>query len=557
VSTRTLLRFLSASVITSAGLLSAGCEPNSTPQTTDSQTNWLKSCSYDAECGAYSCVCNVCTLPCGSDEACADAPGSVCVGADDPGAVAVCGGSPAPGAGMCLPACGEGTCASGQTCLAGVCTVSPVPTTSVNVGTGTRYQSLIGFGAGEAFGEAGIVSNPRSAALYRAAFADLGLDLIRLRDRYGRTGEDDLSTARAVVDGAANVLGRTPTILLSSWSPPPSLKANGAVNCGASDACTLRQVAGAFDYAGFGAYWRSSIDAYVAAGVVPDYVGIQNNANWQPGAGQMSEACRFLPVEGTAPVVTSGGTVNLAFAGYAEALAATLSAFAGLANPPRILAPETTDFESVADYANELPPGSVDALAHHLYGVDPLDIDTTALDDMGSLGTSMGKPIIQTEMGADGFGTAVLVHHMLAVEGASAYVQAALTGPTSGPYTNPNALLGISSTDFTLQEPYHAMRHFALHTDPGWVRVDAASSRPNMLASAWLSPSGDALTVVLVNQGAREHSAALTLDAAYSNVSVTRTVFDGTERFADLGGLGPEAVVVMPPRSVVTVAYSN
>jgi O-glycosyl hydrolase len=556
VSARTLLRFLSAPVI-AAGFLVAGCEPNSVPQTTDSQTNWLKSCTYDADCGAYSCVCNVCTLPCSSDDACADAPGSVCVAADDPGAVAVCGGSSAPGSGMCLPPCGEGSCATGQMCVAGVCTSAPVPSTNVNVGTGTRYQSLIGFGAAVGFGEAEIVSHPRSAALYRAAFADLGLDVIRLRDRYGRTGDDDLSTSRAIVDAFESGIGRTPTVLLSSWSPPASLKANGAVNCGASDACTLRQVAGAFDYAGFGAYWRSSVDAYVAAGVVPDYVGIQNNANWQPGAGQMSEACKFLPVEGTAPVVTSSGTVNMPFAGYAEALDATLAAFAGLADPPRILAPETSDFESVADYANELPSASVDALAHHLYGVDPTAIDTSALSDMGTLGSVMGKPIIQTEMQADGFSTAVLAHHVLAVEGASAYVQAALTGPTTGPYTNPNALLGISSTDFALQEPYYALQHFALDTDPGWVRVDAVSSRVNVLASAWLSPAEDALTVVLVNQGVREHPVELTLDVAFAGATVHRTVFDGSERFADLGSLPADGVVVVPPRSVVTVAYSN
>jgi hypothetical protein len=36
-----------------------------------------------------------------------------------------------------------------------------------------------------------------------------------------------------------------------------------------------------------------------------------------------------------------------------------------------------------------------------------------------------------------------------------------------------------------------------------------------------------------------------------------RTVFDGTERFANLGSLPAEGIVNIPPRSVVTVAYSN
>jgi O-glycosyl hydrolase len=555
VSARASFRFLIASA--ASAFSTAACEPDTVPQTTDSQTNWLKSCSVDSDCGAYSCVCNVCTLPCGSDDACADAPGSVCVEAGDPGAVAVCGGSAAPSFGLCLPLCGATSCASGQMCVAGVCTSAPERRETVTVSTGTRYQSLIGFGAAVAFGEADIVNHPESAAFYRAAFADLGLDLIRLRNRYGRSGDDDLSTSTSLVDGAAEALGRPPVVLLSSWSPPASLKANASVTCRAGDACTLRSTVNGFDYAGFGAYWRAAIDAYDAAGIVPDYVGIQNNADWQPSSGTLNEACKFLPVEGTGTTIVNGVPVNVEYAGYAEALAATLEAFEGLAVPPAILAPEASDFENLADYLNAVPPASVAALAHHLYGVDSTDIDSTALTNLGELGASMGKPIIQTEMQADGFDTAVLVHHVLAVEGGSAYVQAALTGSYTGPYTNPHALLGISATDFSLLEPYHAVRHFALHTDPGWTRVDAVSTRPNVLASAWVSPAQDAITVVLVNQGLGEHAMELTVDAAFATANVTRTVFDGSERFADLGALPREGVVVVPPRSVVTVAYSN
>jgi hypothetical protein len=555
VNRRALLRFLSASAASTC-LFVAGCEPNQLPQTTDSQTNWLKSCSLDADCGAFSCICNVCTLSCSSNDACGSAPGSECVGADDPGAVAVCGGSSAPDSGMCLPRC-DVSCDTGQMCVAGVCTSVPEPRGTVNVNTGARHQPLIGFGAAVAYGEADIVNHPRSVALYDAAFADLGLDMIRFRNRYGRTGDDDLSTSRAITEAAAASMGRNPTILLSSWSPPASLKANASVTCGGSDTCTLRTIATGFDYAGFGAYWRSSIDAYAAAGIVPDYVGIQNNANWQPGAGQTSEACKLLPTEGTASILVNGVPVDVEYAGYAEALAATLSAFEGLADPPDILGPETSDFESVTDYVDALPATSVGAFAHHLYGVDPTDIDAVALADVGTLAATMAKPIIQTEAQADGFETAVLVHHVLAVEGASAYVLAALTGPMTGPYTNTEALLGIGPTDFTLLEPYHAVRHYALHTDPGWVRVDVAvADRPNVLASAWLSPAGDALTVVIVNQG-REHPLEIVLDDSFATSTVTRTVFDGSERFADLGRLPAEGIVNVPPRSIVTVAYSN
>jgi O-glycosyl hydrolase len=556
VSTGALLRFLLRTAA-SAGLFCTACEPSDVPQTTDSQTNWLKSCNVDSECGDYSCVCNVCTLPCSSDDGCADAPGSVCVAASDPGAIAVCGGGSAATFGMCLPRCNDSDCASGQMCVLGVCTSTPERRGTVNVSTGTRYQSLIGFGAAVAFGEADIVNHPESDALYRAAFSELGLDIIRLRNRYGRSGDDDLSISASIVEAAASAIGRTPTILLSSWSPPASLKANGAVTCGAGDTCTLRSTGSGFDYAGFGSHWRASIDAYAAAGIVPDYVGIQNNADWQPGSGTVSEACKFLPVEGTGTTIVRGVPVSIDYAGYAEALAATLEAFEGLPTPPAILAPEASDFENVSDYAGVVPSNSVAVLAHHLYGVDSTDIDATALSELGVLGASMGKPIIQTEMQANGFDTAVLVHHVLVVEGASAYVQAALTGPTGGPFGNPHALLGVTATDFSRLEPYYAIRHFALHTDPGWIRVDAASTQPNVLVSAWLSPDLDALTTVIVNQGMNEHAMELVVDETFATASVTRTVFDGSERFAAIGSLPREGIVVLPPRSVVTVAYTN
>jgi hypothetical protein len=62
---------------------------------------------------------------------------------------------------------------------------------------------------------------------------------------------------------------------------------------------------------------------------------------------------------------------------------------------------------------------------------------------------------------------------------------------------------------------------------------------------------------VIVNQGMREHPMELALDETFTTSSITRTVFDGSERFANLGSLPPEGIVVVPPRSVVTVAYTN
>jgi O-glycosyl hydrolase len=440
-----------------------------------------------------------------------------------------------------------------------VCTPVPAPDAEVGVDTRTRREPLIGFGATVAFAEEEITTHPRRAELHAAAFGGLGLDVLRLRNRYGHTGDDDLRSARALLDAASQSLGREPTLLLTSWSPPAELKAGGAVEChGNPDTCTLvTTAAGGFDYAGFASFWRDSLEAYAANGVVPDYIGIQNNPNWVPASQEIGEACKFLPREGSEIVSINGSEVEVDYPGYAEALGATLAALEGLPALPRVLAPETSDFLSVAEYAAALNPSQIDALAHHLYGSTPDSVDTAALATLGDLARGYDVPLLQTEMQSDGFGTALLIHYTVAVQGGSAYLQTTLTSSMTGPTANLQALIGIDATEFRLQDPYFAMRHYALDTEPGWTRVDTTSSSSDVMSAAWLSPDEDALTVVLLNAGRAAHNVRVAPDASWAKSLVTRTVFSGSERAAILGPLPAEGTLTIPPRAVVTVTFSR
>ena len=103
---------------------------------------------------------------------------------------------------------------------------------------------------------------------------------------------------------------------------------------------------------------------------------------------------------------------------------------------------------------------------------------------------------------------------------------------------------------------YHALSHFARFTDPGWVRVDANVSGSGVLSTAWSSPDGNALTVVLVNPTSTAVSVELALPRSMStaNMTVVRTVFEGVERSANLGVLSPQQVVRLPGKSIVSVA---
>jgi hypothetical protein len=432
----------------------------------------------------------------------------------------------------------------------------PTPTARVTIDVAARYQTLVGFGAGIGYVDDEIARHPQKADLYDAMFGEAGIDVLRLRNRHGDpTG--DLSSVTEIVGAATERLGRTPTILLISASPPAALKANGAPLCGGNpDTCTLaRDLQGGFDYAGLASHWRASLDAYASAGIAPDFIGIQNNPNWVPEASSPLEACRFLPTEGTATVTVGGAQVQVEYPGFAEALTAVVGQLAGLASVPGIAAPEVTGVTSVAEYAGDLDFSVVDAIAHHLYGLDATAVDTDALVALGELGGQYQRPLFQTEMGADGFGTAVLMHHALADEGAALYLQNLLAASASALAGDPTALASLSADGFTLELPYHVMRHYALHTDPGWVRVAATSDAGDLLTSAWLSPEGDQLTIVLVNSGLAAVDTEIDLGVDPPSISeVTRTVFEGVERSADLGSLSAEGILRVPGRAVVTVA---
>ena len=93
------------------------------PETGDSLTNWLVECRSDADCDG-SCLCGVCTLPCGVDDDCERAgPGATCRATDDATLRDRCAASPPSASGICVAECsadeecGDLECASLGLCL--------------------------------------------------------------------------------------------------------------------------------------------------------------------------------------------------------------------------------------------------------------------------------------------------------------------------------------------------------------------------------------------------------------------------------------------------------
>lgn len=536
------------------------CQPPSPEPSSDSHTNWLQVCSSDRDCSGLSCQCGVCTLPCQSDAACAATPGADCIEAAAPGAVALCGGAPAAAPGLCLPRCEEGECAPGQACFAGACQPLSTPGTRIMVDSGVVLGSLTGFGAAVGYAEDELAYASRDPVQEQAMFAELGLDVLRLRNRYGDLGVEGLLAASEIVTAAARSLGRAPLLMLGSWSPPAELKQNGRRFCsGDVTGCTLRTLPdGQFDYAGFGDYWQSSLEAYAGAGVVPDYIGIQNNPDWVPPVGSSFEACRLLPSEGLLEVPSEGGTTMVRYPGYDRALQAVDQALADVPQRPRVAAPELSGTRGADAYLQQLDTTRIHAISHHLYGQDPEHVDVSSLAALHELELRTGLPLFQSEMQADGFGTALLIHHALVTEGASMYLQTALAGPRSGPLANPLALLGLEDGQVVPQDPYFAMRHYARFTDAGFQRVEVTASAPDILPSAWQSPDGQSLIVVLINSGAVSQVVGVDLVAGQLRLmDVVRTVFGGAERFMSLGAGGLDGSLPLPAHAVATLRYGR
>ncbi len=537
------------------GVTATACSPSG-PKT-GSQTNWLRSCQADSDCGDLRCICGTCTRGCGDVSNCNDLSDATCVADDDPGAIALCGGIRPASYGICVPRCSSEDCPDGSSCVAGVCTPLPEPRAQVLVDASQRFQTLIGIGAGLGYVVDEIAQHPLKAELFDAMFSQSGLTMLRVRNRFGLQNEGGLGTTGEIIAAATERLGQAPLVLLTSLGPPGALKQNGSNWCeGNPDTCTLARLDdGSFDYAGLATHLRASLEAYSAAGVEADYLSLQNNPNWVPPTGDANKACKFLPTEGTETVTTDAGDIEVEYAGYAQALAALQSELQGLSSAPEIIGPETTNFTQVDRYLPELDPADLGALAHHFYGTDPTDPDVEGLAALGSLGEQLDLPLFQSEMYGDPLSTAVFLHAALAVEGAAVYIQNNFVASASD--KEPGGLINLTASDFSIGDSYHVIHQYSQHIAPGWVRVAADASMASVLASAWISPEDDALVVVLTNPELDGQAVQIEGTPSGASTSVTRTTLNGVERSAELGALPAEGIVSLPGHSVVTVTFQE
>lgn len=447
---------------------------------------------------------------------------------------------------------GAPTTLTGESGTAGVASTT-VATATVTLQPATTYQTLEGFGAALAWYLSSLTGHAKRDELYRILFADLGLDILRFRNTFGRSEFGEAVKEKAVLDAATVSLGRRPKVLMTSWSPPAALKANAVETCSGEASCTLKKNAESYAYAEFADYWLDALTAYGNAGVVPDWVSIQNEPDYIPSGW---EGCKFAATESTS------------YPSYGTALAAVSAKLGSLSERPKLIGPEVLGihWNRMETYLPALDTQLLWAAAHHLYERGSDEIwdwlspgPDSFLTPMQSAKSAAGAlPILQTEFQTDedqgtlgGFETAWLIHNSLVTEGVSAWLYWDLVWGAG------HGLVSLPDTNsYALRDQYYSLRHYALFTDPGDVRVGASASKTSLRVSAFRSPDQRRITVIVLNTGSSAESVGLdwgTLTPTSTEIYRTAYIPGNSERWLSQPALSVGSTLTLPSRAVSTV----
>ncbi|HLV09766.1 MAG TPA: hypothetical protein VKY40_06130, partial [Halanaerobiales bacterium] len=138
------------------------------------------------------------------------------------------------------------------------------------------YQEMEGFGGSIAWYENFLTAHPNKEELYDIIFKDLGLDILRFQNWYGKRTQV-AQYEEEIVREAERSLGHPLKILITSWTPLKRLKSNDNLE----DGGTLIKENGEYAYDEFASYWHNSLLAYERAGIKADYISIQNEPDYE------------------------------------------------------------------------------------------------------------------------------------------------------------------------------------------------------------------------------------------------------------------------------------
>lgn len=367
----------------------------------------------------------------------------------------------------------------------------PPTMSSATVHINATRQMIEGFGASAAWYAKGLLSRSYAPEVIDLLFEGLKLDILRLRNVYDHENyEDEIASVAALVAAGESTIKGKVKILMSGWSPPVDLKSNNQMKNGG----TLKKSAlGTYRYEDYGQWWADSVEYYSSMGIDVDYLSFQN----EPDYLAPHESCLFSPQE----TPTKAG-YNKAF----EAVYGVLEERMGAGAMPKMLGPETFNLNNAGEYIDNLTELShVYGFATHYYqqdvGINPNVLNAKMKDMSRKYGY---KPLFQTEYAYlnenrnDSIGRklnlATLMHNALTVEQVSVYNYWGLF------WAGEQGLIDIKNvTTPTITPEYFAFKHFSGFVHSDWLRIKVSILSPELLMSAYISPTGREMAVVIIN----------------------------------------------------------
>jgi O-glycosyl hydrolase len=444
------------------------------------------------------------------------------------------------------------------TCLTTLCTsckekpgddVGDLVVYTVDIDPSVTYQEMIGFGGSLTWYSDRIMTSPNKNQICQLLFEDMGMDMVRFKNNYYPQGYPAVKTTDVMensglktlftVTGQLNDIAKqyNPGILtlISSWTPPSALKSNNNLRQG-----TLKKEGGVYMYEAYADYWVDMLDNLSFS---PDYISIQNEPSWITPDW---ETCEWRPTE------------TADFPGYVNAFDLVYEKIRTRPNPPKLIGPEAENlgvskfggntFAAFSDPIKDKP--HLAAYGYHTYNwsaTTPISETTSMLnmvrDNYGN------KPCVMTEYSNFSWlKTAQFIIHNINEANASGYLYWLMA------WDDANALSMIRITNtgsFTVTPFYYVMKHFAKNIDKGYDRINASMSISSLYLSAFTNPSGNRITVVIVNPLSSPAYVDFTVkNKTVKTVSAVQTV-EGS-MYKDLGTITADKYITLKPSSVTT-----
>ncbi|HEX6227518.1 MAG TPA: glycoside hydrolase family 30 beta sandwich domain-containing protein [Chryseolinea sp.] len=420
----------------------------------------------------------------------------------------------------------------------------------ITIDPSLTYQEMVGFGGALTWYSERILKSAKKSEITDLIFEDLGADIIRFKNCYYPDNYPTVKSTTSMSDDNSKVLwdatnqlhqlakAQNPNvkILLSSWGPPAALKSNNSTRQG-----TLKKDGSVFMYDAYATYWEDLLNNLPFD---PEYISIQNepsyiNAGWT--------TCEWSSTEtSTLP-------------GYNTAFDKVYEKIQGRPDRPVMIGPESPNTTSYSNFVEALKNKShIELFAYHPYDINASTPASQIKAALQGISNYNSKPNIMTEY-ADNlswFNTAVFIHNTLVYANSSGYIYWKLVWSQPGSGAEDAAMVSVDdSGNYQITPFYYVMKHYAKHVDSGYKRIDVVSGKENLSTSAFINPSKNEVTVVIINTGTSGEDVEFNV----TGKTITSITADQTKEgdfFKSLEQPGVDGIISIPAKSVTTVVIS-